>query len=73
MGERYDGAVNNIAYNHVQPWYTHDASLQKEFRFGDIRFKASVEANNIFNQYYDVVLNYPMPGRNFRFVFTLNI
>ena len=73
VGERYDGAVNNIAYNHVQPWYTHDASLQKEFRFGDIRFKASVEANNIFNQYYDVVLNYPMPGRNFRFVFTLNI
>nr|WP_283250800.1 TonB-dependent receptor [Chryseobacterium capnotolerans] len=30
----------------------------------------NLEMNNVFNQYYDVVLNYPMPGRNFRL--TLN-
>lgn len=73
VGERYDGAVNNIARNHVEPWYTHDFSVQKTVKLGKYSFKASVEANNILNQYYDVVLNYPMPGRNFRFVLTLNI
>ena len=69
VGERYDGAVNNIARNYVQPWYTHDFSLQKEFDIKNLcRLKASIEMNNAFDQHYDVVLNYPMPGRNFKFV-----
>ena len=74
VGERYNGSVNNIPRNYVEPWYTHDFSLQKEFRFCDrYLLKASVEMNNAFNQYYDVVLNYPMPGRNFRFVISLSL
>lgn len=69
VGERYNGAVNNIPRNYVEPWYTHDFSLQKEFRIcSRYLLKASVEMNNALNQNYDVVLNYPMPGRNFRFV-----
>lgn len=69
VGERYDGAVNNIARNYVQPWYTHDFSLQKEFLIPKVcRMKASLEVNNAFDQHYDVVLNYPMPGRNFKLV-----
>lgn len=73
VGERYDGAVNNIERNRVEPWYTHDASLQKTFRIRRLGVRLSAEANNLLNQYYDVVSNYPMPGRNFRFVLTLNI
>ena len=74
VGERYNGSVNNIPRNYVEPWYTHDFSLQKEFRFCNRHLlKASVEMNNAFNQYYDVVLNYPMPGRNFRFVISLSL
>lgn len=74
VGERYNGAVNNIPRNYVQPWYTHDFSLQKEFRIrGRYHLKASVEMNNALNQYYDVVLNYPMPGRNFRFIVSLSL
>ena len=74
VGERYNGAVNNIQRNYVEPWYTHDFSLQKEFTLlSRYRLKASIEMNNAFNQYYDVVLNYPMPGRNFRFVMSLSI
>ncbi len=69
VGERYDGAVNNIARNHIQPWYTHDISLQKEVQVSKShQLKVSLEVNNVLNQYYDVVLNYPMPGRNCRFV-----
>lgn len=72
VGERYNGAVNNIPVNKVQPWYTHDMSLQKEFRVGAVNLKGTVEMNNIFNQYYEVVLNYPMPGRNFKFIISAN-
>lgn len=72
VGERYNGAVNNVPRNYVEPWYTHDFSLQKEFRIlSRYLLKASVEMNNALNQYYDVVLNYPMPGRNFRFILSL--
>lgn len=74
VGERYNGAVNNISRNYVEPWYTHDFSLQKEFRIRSrYLLKASVEMNNALNQYYDVVLNYPMPGRNFRFIVSLSL
>lgn len=68
VGERYDVNQNNIAYNYVQPWYTHDISVQKRFLWGKQEFGASLEINNLLNQYYDVVLNYPMPGRNFKLI-----
>lgn len=73
VGERYDGNQDNIAYNYVQPWYTHDLSVQKQFDFKKYKFKATLEMNNVLNQYYDVVLNYPMPGRNFRFILSFNL
>lgn len=74
VGERYNGAVNNISRNYVEPWYTHDFSLQREFRIRSrYLLKASVEMNNALNQHYDVVLNYPMPGRNFRFIVSLSL
>ncbi|WP_449399735.1 TonB-dependent receptor domain-containing protein [Chryseobacterium wanjuense] len=68
VGERYDVNQNNIQYNYIQPWYTHDLSVQKKFSLKSYQVKASFEVNNIFNQYYDVVLNYPMPGRNFKLI-----
>lgn len=65
-GERYSQS-DNISYNHVQPWYTHDLSLVWNFRFGNLDFKATAEVNNLFDQDYEVVFNYPMPKRNYRF------
>lgn len=70
VGERYDGQQDNIRYNYIQPWYTHDLSVQRKLTLAGHPFKINLEMNNVFNQYYDVVLNYPMPGRNFRL--TLN-
>lgn len=70
VGKRYDSQQNNIRANFIQPWYTHDLSFQKRLNLAGHPFKINLEINNIFNQYYDVVLNYPMPGRNFRL--TLN-
>lgn len=71
VGERYDLNQNNIAYNYVQPWHTHDFSLHKKIQLPHYQIDISLEVNNILNQYYDVVLNYPMPGRNFRATFSL--
>lgn len=65
-GERYN-QQENIRYNHTQPWYTSDISLMKEFKINKVNLKATAEVNNLFSQDYDVILNYPMPKRNYRF------
>jgi len=73
VGERYDGQQNNIQYNYIQPWYTHDLSVQRKIYWKKHEFKASFEVNNILNQYYDVVLNYPMPGRTFKLIVSFTL
>ena len=35
--------------------------------------KAALEVNNLLSQDYDVILNYPMPKRNYRFTLTIEI
>ena len=51
----------------MQPWYTSDISLVKAFNINAVALKVTAEVNNLFDQAYDVVLNYPMPMRNYRF------
>lgn len=65
VGSRYNGNRNNIKRNEIQPWYTNDISISKSFTIKEHQFKATLQANNIANQYYEVVSNYPMPGRNY--------
>ena len=48
-GERYN-QQENIKYNYMQPWYTSDLSLAYQWPM---------------MQDYDVILNYPMPKRNY--------
>lgn len=64
-GERYE-AVANIPENYAQPWYTHDFSLSKTFQWGKTGICVTAEINNIFNQQYEVVQCYPMPGTSFK-------
>ncbi len=66
-GERYE-AVANIPENYAQPWYTSDLSLSREFPLGAHSLKGTLEVNNLFNQQYEVVQCYPMPGTNFRLI-----
>ena len=66
VGERYN-QQENIIYNHTQPWYTSDMTLMKEIRWGKARLRFTAEVNNLFDQDYDVILNYPMPMRNYKF------
>lgn len=66
-GERYS-QQENILYNHLQPWYTHDMSVA--YHAG--RWSARLDVNNIFSQDYDVILNYPMPKRNYMLTLEYN-
>jgi len=74
VGERYS-QQENIVYNHVQPWYTHDLSLYGEWGIQGERLKekdekvwlkANLEINNLLGQDYEVIQNYPMPKQNVR-------
>ena len=72
VGERYN-QQENIRYNYTQPWYTSDVSVSKDFRLGRVSLRALVEVNNLLSQDYDVIINYPMPKRNYRFTLTVEI
>lgn len=71
VGERYS-QQENIVYNYVQPWYTHDISLYGEWQLRadqdkqPIWLKANVEINNLLGQDFEVIQNYPMPKQNVR-------
>ncbi|MGY4384278.1 vitamin B12 transporter [Pedobacter sp. UYP24] len=69
-GERYNQKANIVA-NYVEPWYTHDISMRFASHLNSSEVKLTAEVNNLFNQYYDVIANFPMPGRSYRF--TLNV
>ncbi len=73
VGKRYNGGVNNIKVNEVQPWYTHDVSLMKELDYTRFKVNLAVEVSNLFDQHYEVIYNYPMPGRMFRFIATIQL
>ena len=63
-GERYS-QQENIRYNHLEPWYTSDMHLGAKLKVGSYKLKVCLEVCNLFDQQYDVIINYPMPGRNY--------
>lgn len=62
-GVRYASRAN-ILVNKMAAWYTHDLSLSRVIHLRKSELRLTAEVNNIFNQRYDVVPNYPMPGTN---------
>lgn len=63
-GERYS-QKENIRYNYVQPWYTSDVNITYRSVAKTFAWRLTLEVNNLFSQDYDVILNYPMPKRNY--------
>jgi hypothetical protein len=72
VGERYHNSSNILA-NYEQPWYTHDIAAHYAFPLGKVNARVSVEVNNLLNQQYEIIQNYPMPGRNFKFIFRVDL
>lgn len=73
VGERYNVHKDNIRNNRLNPWFTNDLGLNKDFKFNQYSFKISFELNNVLNQQYDVVYNYPMPGRQFKLILSASL
>jgi len=71
-GERYSQSTN-IPANYVDPWYTHDISAEYRMALGKHQLSLRAEVNNLLNQYYDVILNFPMPGRSYRFTLSYKL
>ena len=71
VGERYHNAANTRE-NYEQPWYTHDMSVGKAWG-GGLRYKITAEINNLLDQQFDVIHNYPMPGRNYKLIVKINL
>lgn len=71
-GERYESSAN-IPENYAQPWYTSDVSLSRQLRLRDVGVRLTVEVNNLFNQQYEVVQCYPMPGTNCKVIIHINL
>ena len=78
-GERYS-QKENIKRNYMQPWYTSDMSLTYRCRRGlrlseghTMPWRVTLEVNNLFSQDYDVVINYPMPKRNYAVTLDVSI
>ena len=71
-GPRYDERAN-IPTNYLQPWYTHDMSIIYTGNFQRHHIRIMGEINNLLNQQYEVIENFPMPGRNYRITISTNI
>lgn len=74
VGERYHVSAN-IPENYEPSWYTHDLAVTRHFSLSPRHavLDISAELNNLLNQQYDVVLNYPMPGRNAKLILRLTL
>jgi len=57
----------------MEPWYTSDLSLGYKLGFKDYLFKIKLDVNNVLDQDYEVITNYPMPGRNFALTLSAEI
>ncbi len=63
-GSRYTLGDNDPA-NRMDAWHTQDLSFFKYFNTATTRIHIVLQLKNLFDARYDVIKNYPMPGRNF--------
>ena len=56
----------NIAKNRLNGYTDHSVSARRGFRWGKTDISLSAEVLNLANKNYEIVKNFPMPGRSFR-------
>lgn len=72
VGERYN-QPENITYNYMPSWNSADLSINRSFTIRRVRTNVSVDINNLAGRDYQVILNYPMPRRNYRVTLSIEI
>ena len=64
-GSRYCNQYNSPEYK-LNGYQEHSLSLYRTFQFKKFGMNVQLEALNITDKQYEIVKNYPMPGRQFR-------
>jgi len=64
-GERFSNQYNAPEYR-LDGYTEHSASVWRTFKLKRFSISAQVEVLNLFDKEYEIVQNYPMPGRQFR-------
>lgn len=70
-GDRYTLGENDPT-NLLPDWNEQDAFVSARIPFKNFQTTIKGEVNNIFNQQYDVIHYYPMPGRSYKITITIN-
>lgn len=63
-GKRWNGQVSRE--NRLTPYFENSAFASKDWRCRKNTIKVKGEITNLFDEQYEVVKFYPMPGRNYR-------
>ena len=71
VGERYHSSATYAKTTNSMVHARH--GLIKNFKVKDTNLRLALEVNNLLAQDYEVVLNYPMPKRNYKLSFTVEI
>lgn len=71
-GERYSG-YENTETNKLSGYADQSVSIAKNIKIKKREYNLGLQLLNITNNNYEVVKNYPMPGRNFRINLSINI
>ncbi len=70
-GNRYTLGENNPA-NELPGWNTHDVFIARRINLRHFETSVKGELNNVFNERYDVINYYPMPGRSYKISIVFN-
>ena len=64
-GKRY-ALGQNIAKNRLDGYTDHSVSVRRGFRWKKTNLSLALEMLNLADKNYEIVKNFPMPGRSFR-------
>lgn len=72
VSERF-GTNTNIPISRIDGYIEFGSSLMKDFSFRGHSLELRFDLTNIFNRQYEIVTDYPMPGRAWKFTITFNL
>jgi vitamin B12 transporter len=70
-GNRFTLGANDPS-NELPGWGTHDVFVSRLIQFQHFQASIKGEIDNLFNELYDVINYYPMPGRSYKISITFN-
>ena len=70
VGKRYS-LPENIERNLLKPYQDHSITISKDFTFKKQKMNIGLSCLNLLGDNYEVVINYPMPQRQFRINFKI--